>query len=74
MKNEQLKNYKIFENLNDDQIDKFHSAIKKEKIDSGNKFIVEGDEGNSIYLLLKGEAEINPVSYTHLTLPTKRIV
>ena len=59
MKNEQLKNYKIFENLNDDQIDKFHSAIKKEKIDSGNKFIVEGDEGNSIYLLLKGEAEIN---------------
>ena len=59
MKNEQLKNYKIFENLNDNQIDKFHSAIKKEKIDSGNKFIVEGDEGNSIYLLLKGEAEIN---------------
>ena len=59
MKNEQLKNYKIFEDLNDDQIDKFHSAIKKEKIDSGNKFIVEGDEGNSIYLLLKGEAEIN---------------
>ena len=39
MKNEQLKNYKIFENLNDDQIDKFHPAIKKEKIDSGNKFI-----------------------------------
>jgi len=59
MKNEQLKNYKIFENLNDDQIDKFHPAINKEKIDSGNKFIVEGDKGNSIYLLLKGEAEIN---------------
>ena len=59
MKNEQLKNYKIFENLNDDQIDKFHPTIKKEKIDSGNKFIVEGDEGNSIYLLLEGEAEIN---------------
>lgn len=59
MKNEQLKNYKIFENLNDDQIDKFHPVISKEKIESGNKFIVEGDEGNSIYLLLKGEAEIN---------------
>lgn len=59
MKNEQLKNYKIFENLNDDQIDKFHPVISKEKIESGNKFIVEGDEGNSIYLLLEGEAEIN---------------
>ena len=42
MKNEQLKNYKIFENLSDEQIDKFHPAIKKEKIDRGNKFIVEG--------------------------------
>lgn len=59
MKNEQLKNYKIFENLSDEQIDKFHPAIKKEKIDRGNKFIVEGDEGDSIYLLLDGEVEIN---------------
>ena len=59
MKNEQLKNYKIFENLNNEQIDKFHSVLNKQKIDSGNKFIVEGDEGDSLYLLLDGEAEIN---------------
>ena len=59
MKNEQLKNYKIFENLSDDQINKFHPVLSKEKIDRGNKFIVEGDEGNSIYLLLDGKAEIN---------------
>ena len=59
MKNEQLKNFKIFENLTDEQIDKFHPVLTKEKIDSGNKFIVEGDEGNSIYFLLDGKAEIN---------------
>ena len=59
MKNEQLKNFKIFENLTDQQIDKFHPVLTSEKIDSGNKFIVEGDEGNSIYFLLDGKAEIN---------------
>ena len=59
MKNEQLKNYKIFENLTDDQIEKFRPILNKKEVDGGNKFIVEGDEGNSIYLLLNGEAEIN---------------
>ena len=59
MKNEQLKNYKIFENLTDDQIEKFRPILNKKEVDAGNKFIVEGDEGNSIYLLLNGEAEIN---------------
>ena len=58
MKNEQLKNYKIFENLTDNQIEKFRPVLNKKEVDGGNKFIVEGDEGNSIYLLLNGEAEI----------------
>ena len=30
MKNEQLKNYKIFEDLDDDQLNKFHPIIEKE--------------------------------------------
>lgn len=59
MKNEQLKNYKIFENLTDDQVEKFRPILNKKEVDAGNKFIVEGDEGNSIYLLLNGKAEIN---------------
>tara|TARA_B100001093_G_scaffold245268_1_gene234821 strand:- start:2946 stop:3449 length:504 start_codon:yes stop_codon:yes gene_type:complete len=59
MKNEQLKNYKIFENLTDNQIEKFRPVLNKKEVDGGNKFIVEGDEGNSIYLLLNGKAEIN---------------
>ena len=59
MKNEQLKNYKIFEDLDDNQLDIFHPILSKEKVEANSKFIVEGDEGNSIYLLLKGEAEIN---------------
>jgi CRP-like cAMP-binding protein len=59
MKNEQLKNYKIFENLTDNQIEKFRPVLNKKEVDGGNKFIVEGDEGNSIYLLLNGEVEIN---------------
>ncbi len=59
MKNEQLRHYKIFDGLDDDQLNKFHSVMVKEKVDSGKRFIVEGDEGNSIYLLLDGNVEIN---------------
>ena len=59
MNNELLKNYKIFEDLDDDQLNKFHPIIEKEKIEAGKRFIVEGDEGNSIYLLIKGNVEIN---------------
>ena len=59
MNNELLKNYKIFEDLDDDQLNKFHPIIEKEKIEAGKRFIVEGDEGNSIYLLIKGSVEIN---------------
>ena len=59
MNNELLKNYKIFEDLDDDQLNKFHPIIEKEKIEAGKSFIIEGDEGNSIYLLIKGNVEIN---------------
>ena len=52
MKNEQLKNYKIFEDLDDGQLDIFHAIISKEKVEANSKFIVEGDEGDSIYLSL----------------------
>ena len=59
MKNEQLKNYKIFEDLDDNQLDIFHPIISKQKVEANSKFIVEGDEGDSIYLLLDGDVEIN---------------
>lgn len=59
MKNEQLKNYKIFEDLDDSQLDIFHPIISKQKVEANSKFIVEGDKGDSIYLLLDGDVEIN---------------
>ena len=56
MKNEQLKNYKIFEDLDDDQLKKLHPIIEKEKIEAGKRFIVEGDEGNSMIGQHRGES------------------
>ena len=38
MKNEQLRHYKIFDGLDDDQLNKFHSVMVKEKVDSGKRF------------------------------------
>ena len=49
MKNELLKNYKIFEDLDDDQLNKFHPIIEKEKIEAGKRFIIEEKGIQSIY-------------------------
>ena len=45
MKNEQLKNYKIFEDLDDDQLNKFHPIIEKEKIEAGKGLSLKGMKG-----------------------------
>jgi len=59
MNNNQLNQFQIFDDLNDDQINQFHSALKEVTIDKGEQFIKEGEQGDSIYLLLSGSVEIN---------------
>jgi CRP-like cAMP-binding protein len=59
MNNEQLKQFQIFEDLTDDQINQFHGALKSVEMEKGEQFITEGEEGDCIYLLLSGEVEIN---------------
>ena len=59
MNNNQLNQFQIFDDLNDDQINQFHSALKEVTIDKGEQFIKEGEQGDSIYLLLSGTVEIN---------------
>ena len=57
----EFKKFQIFRNLNENEIILFQKKMKNINIPEGQNFIVEGDIGDSIY----------PVSYTHLTLPTK---
>ncbi len=59
MKNERLKNFLIFADLNDDELRQFNSSLKEVKMEQGQQFITEGEEGDCIYLLLDGEVEIN---------------
>ena len=59
MNNNQLNQFQIFDDLNDDQISQFHTILKEVIIDKGEQFITEGDQGDSIYLLLSGSVEIN---------------
>ena len=59
MNNKQLNQFQIFDDLSDDQINQFHSALKEVTIDKGKQFITEGEQGDSIYLLLSGSVEIN---------------
>ena len=38
MNNNQLNQFQIFDDLNDNQINKFHSALKEVTIDKGEQF------------------------------------
>jgi len=59
MNNEQLKKFTIFSDLTDDELNHFSDALKEVKMEKGQQFITEGEEGDCIYLLLKGEVQIN---------------
>ena len=55
----ELKQFEIFKNLNDKEVSLFKEKMKKITIPEGENFIVEGEVGDSIYLLLKGNVRIN---------------
>ncbi|MEE8437491.1 MAG: cyclic nucleotide-binding domain-containing protein [Candidatus Neomarinimicrobiota bacterium] len=59
MKIEQLKNFGVFEGLNEDELNEFKNVLQAVHIEPGQQFITEGHEGDCIYLLLNGEVEIN---------------
>ena len=61
MNTEKLKNYKIFEDLSNENINLFVDVLEEVKVDKGENFISEGDAGDSVFLLLKGEDEDNQV-------------
>ena len=53
-----FKNYLIFNDLAEDEINKFINLMKFEKVKSDNIIIKEGDDGDTIVLLLSGEVSI----------------
>ena len=53
-----FKNYLIFDGLSEDEINKFLNLMKFEKVKSDNIIIKEGDDGDTIVLLLSGEVSI----------------
>ena len=61
MNTEKLKNYKIFEDLSNENINLFVDVLEEVKVDKGENFFSEGDAGDSVFLLLKGEVEVNQV-------------
>ena len=61
MNTEKLKNYKIFEDLSNENINLFVDVLEEVSVGKGENFISEGDAGDSVFLLLKGEVEVNQV-------------
>ena len=54
-----LKDFSIFKGLDESEIKLFEDKISSVDVSEGNCFIIEGDVGDSIFLLLEGEVEIN---------------
>jgi len=54
-----LKGFTIFSGLEESQIKLFAEKISIVDVPAKDNFIVEGDIGDSIFLLLEGEVEIN---------------
>ncbi|MBC8214743.1 MAG: cyclic nucleotide-binding domain-containing protein [Candidatus Marinimicrobia bacterium] len=65
---EKLKTYRIFDNLENKIVEKFHKKLKLKTIPKDRTIIKEGEEGDSLIFLLDGEASISQV----LTLMTNR--
>tara|TARA_Y100001970_G_scaffold47548_2_gene60147 strand:+ start:2449 stop:2961 length:513 start_codon:yes stop_codon:yes gene_type:complete len=72
MKNnyELIKNYSLFDNLSKEEVEKFIALMKFEKIKNKEVIIREGDDGDTIILLLSGEVNITKA----LTLKNKKTI
>ncbi len=55
----ELKQFEIFKGLNDKEVSLFKEKMKNITVPEDENFIVEGEVGDSIYLLLKGNVRIN---------------
>ena len=53
-----FKNYLIFDGLTEDEINRFINLMKFEKVKNNDIIIKEGDDGDTIVLLLSGEVSI----------------
>ncbi|MFQ6613993.1 MAG: cyclic nucleotide-binding domain-containing protein, partial [Fidelibacterota bacterium] len=63
-----IHQFSIFNDLTDDELNLFTGAFQEVKVAAGTEFIVEGEIGDSIYLLVDGTVEITQ----NLTLPLIR--
>ena len=65
---QKYKNYPIFKNLSNKEIEEFSSKIKLKKFNKNDTIIKEGDEGDSILFLIDGDINISQA----LTLMTNK--
>ena len=65
-----FKNYLIFDGLNESELNKFITLMKFQKVKSDEIIIKEGDDGDTIILLLSGEVSITQA----LTLKSNKTI
>ena len=63
-----LKDFKIFDNIDEDTLKKFHKKISIKNFNKGNTIIKEGEEGDSILFLIKGDISISQAITLNTTI------
>ena len=54
-----LKEFEIFEDLSDEQLEAVSEVLKEEVVPEGTEIIRESEKGDTLYLLLEGSVEIS---------------
>jgi len=66
VKIQHFRNYPIFKNLNDTELEEIYSIMSFKTIETGIQIIKDGDKGDRTFILLKGEVEISkPLTLIH---------
>ena len=65
-----IKKYSLFDNLSESEVGNFINLMKFEKVKEGDIIMREGDDGDTIVLLLSGEVSITQA----LTLKNKKAI
>ena len=65
-----IKNFELFKNLNDDEVNELIGVGEKQTFEPEQKIFSEGNWARKIYLLLEGEVKIQFKSNTHSEILT----
>ena len=67
---ESLSRVAMFQSLGESDLEAMAGVARQITAERGELIVSQGSDGGSLYIVVRGQIRVYPVSYTHLTLPT----